>query len=225
MKKIIVTEEQFNKIFEMVDENAASDVMKNMGYKEPADPWKKKNLTHIDATGLIGENNSIVEEEIFYKLNIPDPKKIQIKYDKDKDIDELSRMAFSESIEKDTRKPFTDSNGLYWVPAPFSDKLYMLGSKGDDNVEKMNESRHKSYGGFQWLKNHQVELTPEEKEYFKEKGVLYWDEGGKLIHKAKAKDEKDGEVFFAFTHRAWQCCPTSQKSEAVRLAKFIKTTS
>ncbi len=79
--KVIVTENQYNRLFENIEENAASDVMKKMGYKEPPDPWKKKNLTHVDATGLIGENE-----------------------------------------EEDTRKPYTDANGLHWVPAPFSKK-------------------------------------------------------------------------------------------------------
>jgi len=182
--KVIVSENQYNRLFE---ENAASNVMKKMGYKEPPDPWKKKELNHVDPTGLIGENE-----------------------------------------EEDTRKPYTDSNGLHWVPAKWdtSKKLYMLG--GNHQNVTLKESKQKQYGGLDWLKNHQVELTPEEESYFKDKGVLYWDgnnKSGKLIHKGKAKDEKDGEVFFAFTHRAASACPISQKSKAVEIAKFIKTTS
>lgn len=38
-----------------VGENKAEDVLKDMGYETPEDPWKKKELYHVDQTGLIGE--------------------------------------------------------------------------------------------------------------------------------------------------------------------------
>lgn len=80
----------------------------------------------------------------------------------------------------------------------------------------------KQYGGLDYLKDHQIDLTEEEKKYFKDKG-LTWEDGSQVIHKAHAKDEKDGDVYFAWTHRAWQVGKT--KTEAVKLGKFIMTTS
>jgi hypothetical protein len=87
----------------------------------------------------------------------------------------------------------------------------------------LNEGRNKSYGGLEWLKKHQIEMTPEEKEYFKSKGLTWPHLKELVIHKGKAKDEKDGEVYFAYTHRAWGAKPT--KSEAVKMGKFIMSTS
>jgi hypothetical protein len=91
----------------------------------------------------------------------------------------------------------------------------------------VNEGRLKDFGGLEWLRKHQVEMTDKEKEYFSRHKVLYWDgkEGLKLVRKAKAKDSEDGEVFFSYTHRAWCSCPSTQKATAVKQAKFIKTTS
>lgn len=86
---------------------------------------------------------------------------------------------------------------------------------------KIFESR-KQYGGLDYLKDHQIDLTEEEKKYFKDKGLTLED-GSQVIHKARAKDEKDGDVYFAWTHRAWQVGKT--KTEAVKLGKFIMTTS
>jgi hypothetical protein len=91
----------------------------------------------------------------------------------------------------------------------------------------LTEGKHKEYGGLKWLKDHQIPLTDEEKEYFKKHDVLYFS-GDKrfkqpqLIHKAKAKDS-DEEVYFANTHRAWQC--STSKSEMIKKAKFIDSTS
>ena len=175
--QIIINETQYARLFESIDENAATDVMKKMGYKSPPDPWKKKSLSHVDATGLIGEN----EEEL---------------------------------------KPHTDKDGNYWVPCPFIKGKYMLGGKPN----AIKESKGKEYGGLEWLKNNEVPLSDEETEYFKKNGVLnFSDSTMKLIHKGKAKDEKDGEVYFAWTHRAWNVAKT--KSEAVKLGKFIESTS
>lgn len=89
----------------------------------------------------------------------------------------------------------------------------------------MNEGRHKNYGGLDYLKKHTVPLTDDEKEYFK-KNKVTWNrkENGEIVvKKAKAKDEKDGEVYFAYTHRAWGVKPT--KKEAVKMGKFIESTS
>lgn len=91
--------------------------------------------------------------------------------------------------------------------------------------QTIKEGKHKQYGGFKWLKDNQVKLTTEEVEFFKSKGVLKWPSGGNLIHKTKAKNEKDGFVYFSYTHRAWLCCPVTQKSKAVKNAEFIRTTS
>lgn len=92
--------------------------------------------------------------------------------------------------------------------------------------KQLSEGKHKEYGGLQWLKDHQVPLTDEEKAYFKKHDVLYFPYGDiPLIHKGKAKDEKDGEVYFAWTHRAWNSKPCSQKSAAVKMAKFIESTA
>lgn len=81
----------------------------------------------------------------------------------------------------------------------------------------------KRYGGLDWLKEHEIPLTDEEISYFREKEVT-WDKTktGEVVVK-KAKDEKDGEVYFAFTHRAWNVGKT--KTEAVKLGKFIESTS
>lgn len=89
-------------------------------------------------------------------------------------------------------------------------------------TNNLNESRHKSYGGFKYLKKHMIPLTDDEINFFKKKGIV-WPSGDVIIHKAKAKNEKDGEIYFAWTHRAWAACKT--KTEAVRIGKFIESTA
>ena len=86
----------------------------------------------------------------------------------------------------------------------------------------LNESRHKEYGGFKYLRSHTIPLSDDEIKFFKEND-LTWPGGEIIIHKAKAKNEKDGEVYFAWTHRAWNVCKT--KKEAIKLGKFIKSTA
>jgi peroxiredoxin len=84
------------------------------------------------------------------------------------------------------------------------------------------EGKHKQYGGLDYLKKHQVKLTPEETKYFKDNNVLYFDNGKtKLIHKSIGNNGE--EVYWATTHRAWQC--STSKSDMVTKANFVKTTS
>jgi len=117
-------------------------------------------------------------------------------------------------IFDNNRDSHVDKDGYIWCKTPAFPDHYMI-------CGNINESRSKSYGGLDWLKKNEISLSDEEKAYFKKHG-LTWDNGDLIIHKGKSKDD-DSEVYFAWTHRAWGVKPT--KSEAIKMGKFIKSTS
>jgi hypothetical protein len=166
---------------------------------------KNKMIEYLLKTGVLEKNEKVNTDnidgpqlEIFYKV-------LKNGFDRKK------RRMFIKLFEGETKS---------------STKLIVENMVYDNSNSLLKESRNKSYGGLEWLKNHQVELSEEEKKYFEKHGVLYWDgSGNKLIHKATAKNKEDGEVYFSYTHRAWQCCEVHQKAKAVENAKFIITTS